>query len=177
MTPDDLKQLYHSARSEIFRLEAQPYYLVAGEAERIAAFEAGRPLPMRPAKARWLEEVGTFRARGVHVHRVHIIDPPIGRYLRYEIEGAYPENVAAGEGVRITPRTADQDLENLRRDFVLIDPFGPRPAVVWFDYDQDGRLTGYELATDGTTIAACAHAREVALANSLSLEAFAERVA
>jgi hypothetical protein len=173
MTPEDLRLLYHGARNEIFRLEAQPHYQVMGETERLAAFAAGHPLPMRPAKARWLEEVGIFRARGVHVHRVHVIDLPVGPYLRYEIEGAYPENIAAGEGVRLADRASNPGLADVRRDFVLIDS----AIVVWFDYDQDGRLAGYEPAFDHATVLACTRTRDLAMAASLSLDTFAERVA
>jgi hypothetical protein len=85
---------------------------------------------------------------------------------------AYRENIEAGEEVGVAVRAWHQDLAELAEDFVLFDPEGPHPDVVWMRYDDQGQLTGRDRSDDPADIALAIRHREVALAHAVPLSEF-----
>ena len=102
--------------------------------------KAGR-CPPDPRVDRSMQIIREATARGCRIRRVHVMDLPLNLYLRYEL-AAYRENIDAGEEVGIALRRWHQDLAELTEDFVLFDPEGPQPDVVWMRYDDQGQLAG-----------------------------------
>ena len=142
MDVQDLAQLVDASRFEAFRLETHPQYLVPQEAEEFTAWRAGRPVVLQtPETSDWLAKIRRTTAAGYRWSRVHVVDWPLADYTRYELWG-YQANVAAGEEVRIADRRAAPVLDQMRRDFWLIDD----EIAVWMDYDLEGRFLGAELA-------------------------------
>jgi Family of unknown function (DUF6879) len=145
MTPLDL---YQNCRVSAYRLEVQQYYHVPEDIERQAAFREGRPLPPpRPHAVESLRLIRQLTQAGRRIGRVHVVDRPLSEYVRYELS-LYPSNVEAGEEVWIADRSAHPDLDQLRTDFAIIDGETGQPDVITFQYDDAGRLLGYEHVAD-----------------------------
>lgn len=166
-----LAELWETFRSAAFRLEALQHYVLAEDDPRRQAFREGRPLPPRPGKTESLRMITSAVAAGKRVHRVHVVDLPLSDYIRYELT-VYPENIAAGEDVRIAPRSAHPGLRDLTTDFWLFDVEDTRPAVVWFRYTPDGQIISRDFSDDPRDIGRAREQRDLALAWSLSLSEF-----
>lgn len=166
-----LSELFETFRESAFRLETLQYYVLAEDEPRRQAFRAGRPLPPRPGKTESMRMVRDAVAAGKRVHRVHVVDLPLSDYIRYEL-GVYPENIAAGEDVRITSRAAHPGLEALDTDFWLFDAQTSKPAVVWFRYSADGQILGRDYSDDPAEVSRARGKRDLALAHSLPLDEF-----
>lgn len=166
-----LTELWETFRASAFRLEALQYYVLAEDESRRQAFREGRPLPPRPGKTESLRMIVSAVAAGKRVHRVHVVDLPLSEYIRYEL-AVYPENIAAGEDVRIAPRFAHPGLRDLTTDFWLFDADTDRPAVVWFRYTPDGQVISRDFSDDPGEIGRARGQRDLAVACSLSLNDF-----
>jgi hypothetical protein len=171
MADVDLLGMYRLAAGEAFRLETQQRYAVPAEDEQFQAFAEGRPIPSDPHVDRSMQIIREAAARGCRVRRVHIMDLPLNLYLRYELT-AYRENIDAGEEVGIALRRWHRDLAELTEDFVLFDPDGPQPDVVWMRYDGQGQLVGLVHSQKPADLALAASYREVALAHAVPLDEF-----
>jgi hypothetical protein len=167
----DLLAMYASAGREVFRLEAQPVYDVEQEAAQIEAFEQTGEVPPDPAVEESMAVVRAAAASGTRVHRAHVVDLPLSRYLRYEL-AAYAENIAAGEQVSIAARSWHRDLAALTEDFVLFDPGTSGEAVVYMRYDAAGHLTGLAFSDDPAEVARARHRHDIALAHAVPLSEF-----
>jgi len=169
MKPGDL---YLACRWSAHRLEVQQHYVVAEDEPRMRAFHAGEPLPPPgPAKQETIEVLSSLHRRGKRLGRVHVVDWPLTDYLRYELV-VYRENVDAGEAVGISQRAADPRLADLRRDFAIFDGGTKQAQVVWFDYDPEGRLLGYEHSDDPDVAATCWQQYQLAESLAVSLDDF-----
>jgi hypothetical protein len=167
MTPQDLGALFEHFERSAFRLETHDRYDVEDEADRLAAFREGRPLPIRtPENNEWLALVSTATTSGRTIGRVRILGRPLTEYSRFEF-AVYPENIAAGEKIRIRERrmltVADDEWSH--QDFWLFDD----QTAVLLHYDQQDRFVGVELAAD---IAPYLAARRGALARSIDFKDF-----
>jgi hypothetical protein len=169
MTSEEFMQLFERSA---WRLEAQPVYRGTSDAA-LQAFLEGRPLPLeeRPAKQGWMRLVANATAAGKRLSRVHIVSRPLTPYLEYEL-AAYPENVSAGEDVRIADRGEHPELEALNRDFWLFDAETSRPSVLLMDYDAEGRFLGQEHSSAPAVVEACLRQRDLAVACSVPLDEF-----
>lgn len=174
MTDEELLGLFQSARRSAFRLETLQYYAVADEADaaRRREFAAGRQLPARASKSESMRLVREAVASGTRVHRVHVVDLPPSDYIRYEL-AVYPENIAAGEQVRLVDRAAHPGLADLATDFWLFDD----SAVVWLRHSAEGDLVGCDLGEDPADVRHCRDQRDLALEHSLSLDEFTSAIA
>jgi hypothetical protein len=169
MKPGDL---YLTCRRSAHRLEVQQRYVVGEDEPRMRAVLTGAPLPPPgPAKQETIEVLSRLRRQGKLLARVHVVERPLTDYLRYELV-VYQENVEAGEGVRIVDRATDPRLADLRRDFAIFDGGTDQAQVVWFDYDPNGRLLGYEHSTDPNVAAACWRQYRLAESMAASLHEF-----
>ena len=100
-----------------------------------------------------------------------MLDQPLTPYLQYEL-ASYPENVEAGEEVYIADRTGRPQLAELTEDFWLCDADSDRPFALLMHYDAEGRFLKGELSDDPAVIERCRRQRDLALANSVSLQEF-----
>jgi hypothetical protein len=164
-------ELWEKFRVSAFRLETLQYYVLAEDEPRRRAFREGCPLPARPGKTESLRMISDAVSAGKQVHRVHVVDLPLSEYIRYEL-AVYPENVGAGEDVRIAPRGAHPRLHHLTTDFWLFDADDARPAVVWFRYTPDGQIISRDYSDDPGDISLARDQRDLAVACSLSLSEF-----
>jgi len=171
MADVDLLGMYRSAAEEAFRLETQQRYAVPAEDEQFRAFAEGRPIPSDPHVNRSMQIIREATARGCRIRRVHVMDLPLNLYLRYEL-AAYQENIGAGEKVGIALRRWHPDLAELTEDFVLFDPEGPQPDVVWMRYDDQGQLAELAHSDKPADVALAASYRETALAHAVPLAEF-----
>lgn len=175
MTPKDL---YSTCRFSAFRLETQQHYEVPGDEDRQRAFHAGESLP--PPRDELLDDlrlIANLNQRGRRIGRVHVVNRPLTPYLRYEL-AVYAENVAAGEDVRIADRSQHPGLAALRVDFVISDMDSAKPAVIVFDYDENGHLHGYRrVAADSSTGQPYRHQFALALGLSVPLAEFMSAIA
>jgi len=164
-TPADL---YRTCRGSARRLETLQDYDTGGDADRMQAFLAGAPLPPpRPGKMDDLALIADLRKRGVYVGRVHVISRPLSPYIRYEL-AVYAENVAAGEDVRIADSSLHPELGRLAQDFAIFDS----ETAILFDYDDAGRVRGYQVADDPVTVKRCVGQYVLAAAQSVPLADF-----
>jgi hypothetical protein len=169
MTPSDL---YHACSVSAYRLETLQHYDVPGDEDRQRAFHAGEPLPPpRQGKQDDLKLIAMLQESGRQVGRIHVVDQPLSPYVRYEL-AVYAENVSAGEDVRIADRSIHPELETLARDFVIFDAETSDAAVVLFDYDSDGHVRGYRIASDPETVGHCHEQYRLALTRSVPLAEF-----
>jgi hypothetical protein len=171
----DLLAMYRDSVQEVFRLEAQQQYGVEQEAAQIRAFEETGTVPPDPAVEESMAVVRAAVDSGTHVHRAHVVDLPLSRYMVYEL-AAYAENVAAGEQVSIAVRSWHPDLASLGKDFVLFDPGTSHQALVWMHYDAEGHLTGLEFSDDPGDIARARHRRDIVMAHAVPLSEFTAQV-
>jgi Family of unknown function (DUF6879) len=168
MTP---AELFGTFRESAFRLETLQYYVLAEDEPRRRAFREGRPLPPRPGKTDSMRLVRDAVARGRRVRRVHVVDLPLSDYIRYEL-AVYPENVAAGEDVRIARRAAHPGLGKLDTDFWLFDAGTDHAAVVWFRYTPGGDLITREYSDDPGDVGLARDQQDLALAHSVPITEF-----
>ncbi len=166
-----LTELFQTFRQSAFRLETLQYYVLAEDERRRQAFREGRPLPPRPGKTESMRMVRESVAAGKQVQRVHVVDLPLSDYIRYEL-AVYPENVEAGEDVRIACRTAHPGLRDLHSDFWLFDSETNNPAVVWFRYTPEGAILGRDYSDDSSDVQRAREQRDLAFAHSLPLSEF-----
>lgn len=122
-------------RTEAWRLETLPQYLVPQEAEEFAAFKAGARFP-GPYEDAWTELVRTRR-----VGRVHVVTRPLTDYLRFEFERYYRHQAPAGEDIRILDVTDRPNPLAGVQDFWMFD----RSTVVLMKYEADGTQIEREL--------------------------------
>ena len=172
----DLASCFDRFRFSAFRLETLSAYDAPAEAERIAAFREGRPMPERSVRTSpWLRNVAETTAAGKRWSRIHVVDHPLSDYVRFEL-ATYRESEAAGEVIRIAERRADPALASLRRDFWLFDAETDRPFAALMDYDDVGGYLGADVSRDPAAVAACAAARDLAHRHSVPFAVFMARL-
>jgi hypothetical protein len=147
MTSEELDHLYKSFTTYAWRLEARDVYGVPEENTRLQAFLEGRELPRSDSKDAWSQMTAAAAAAERPFARVRMVGRPVTDYTRWEFS-VYPENIRAGEEVRVLDRTwldADDEFGTLwNTDFWLFDD---TTAVVQ-NYADDGRYLGPTLAED-----------------------------
>lgn len=132
----------------IFRLETLDLYDVPADAADLARYVAGEPEP-EPQTA-WLRRIEAEIARGLYRSRVHVVEPPLSDYVRFECEWGYVHNAAAGEDVRILDLSETRVDDDVRAqfddtgDFWLIND----EEVIRMHYDA-GRFVGAVEVTSG----------------------------
>lgn len=166
-----LAELFATFTASAFRLEALQDYPLKDDEERRRAFLAGRPLPPKPSKTADMALVREATRAEKRVHRVHVVDLPLSDYLRFEL-AAYPENIAAGEDVRIADRAAHPGLRELTADFWLFDAETDHPSVVWFTSAPEGVTLSRDYSTGPADIKRARRQRDLALEWSLPLAQF-----
>jgi hypothetical protein len=163
----EFEQLFHDVRASWFRLETLQRYDAEYERDKLAAFLRGEPLDPLPAS--WQAMIREHVAAGRRLERVHVIEEPLSDYIRFEL-AAYPQNIEAGEDVRVIPvRDGSWPAGVPRHDYWLFDD-----ADLWLmDYDDAGALYGVELVDDPAVLDEHRAWRDAALAQSIALADYA----
>ena len=143
MTSDDLGQLFASFRHSAFRLETLPAYAVDEETESFRAWKEGQPAPPWQLDRDWCRLVAEATAAGKRMHRVRVVRRPLSEYVRFELDWGYPQNVEAGEDIRILELGRDDQLPAIPEpergyDYWCFDAV----TVVRLEYDGTGRFVG-----------------------------------
>jgi hypothetical protein len=141
LKPEDLGRLFVSFRHSAFRLETLAAYAIEEEAESLRAWRAGEPRPAWQEDREWCRLVADATAAGKFMQRVRVVRRPLSEYIRLEFDWGYPDNIAAGEDIRVLELSGDDQL-----------PFVPDPdrgydfwcfdgvTVVRLEYDEAGRF-------------------------------------
>lgn len=166
----DFGDLFETFTATATRFEALPSYDVADyEGARLAAFLAGKPLPVRSVTTDpWLAQIAATATAGKAWSRVRVLDEPLTDYERFEL-AVYPESQAVGENIRIVSR---RDLPSEGPDFWLFDVGLPTARVAVMRYDEVGRWLGVEVVEDGAELAEAARYLDELLQRSVSLNEF-----
>ena len=149
MTPDDLGQLFASFHHSAFRLETLPAYAVDEETESFRAWKEGQPAPPWQLDRDWCRLVAEATAAGKRMHRVRVVRRPLSEYVRFELDWGYPQNVEAGEDIRILELGRDDQLPAIPEpergyDYWCFDAV----TVVRLEYDGTGRFVGVVSASE-----------------------------
>ena len=146
MELEEFSAQFERFKRSAFRIEARDRYDVDDEREEFATFLEGKDLRTRTAETDpWLALVAAGKAAGRVIERVRIVGEPLTDYTRFEFAG-YRDNIAAGEKVRVVPRTALEDTDQAwaSEDFWIFD----ERLVVVLHYDGDGRFLGADQAEE-----------------------------
>jgi len=143
LKPEDLGQLFKTFRHSAFRLETLPAYAVDEEAESFRAWKEGQPPPPWQLDRDWCRLVAEAKAAGKRMHRVRVVRRPLSDYVRFELDWGYPQNVEAGEDIRILELGRDDQMPaipepELGYDYWCFDGL----TVVRLEYDGAGRFVG-----------------------------------
>lgn len=161
-----LEECFDSFIATAFRLEAKPSYVVAGETERMEAFQRGEPRPERSVRTSpWLARIAvTTVSAGKRWQRVTVLAVPLTGYQRYRITGLI-ESQAAGEEILIAPARLFANVH----DFWLFDAGMASARLAVLRYDDQGRYLGVDITANDKAIAEHTAARDLAVAHSLPL--------
>lgn len=136
---EDWQARFRDFRSEVWRLETLPQYLVPQEAEEFARFRAGER-DSGPVEDEWTRLIRSHTEAGRTMGRVHIITRPLSDYLQFEFQ-YYVHSSTAGEDIRILDVTdRESPLPNVQ-DFWMFD----RSTVVLMNYEPDGKQINREV--------------------------------
>lgn len=163
LTPSDLDRKFPSLFDfSVFRLEVLDYY----ESESFRRVQAGEA-PDPAVRESWDALVAEARRSGKVMSRVHIVSEPLTDYVRYEI-GFYRSSVAAGEDIRILPRSRAQGLDLPDFDFWLFD----NRAVAVMTYSAAGAWQESRMTTEPGFVASCRRWRDIAMSHAAPLGAY-----
>jgi hypothetical protein len=162
------EDFFASFQHTAWRLEAQPAYGTAESDPSFGLFLAYGmqvpPLAERPAKQAWMAGVRKAIAEGKQLARVHVLSRPLTPYRVYELL-TYPENIEAGEDVRIASVDEHPELGMLDTDFWLLDD----SVALVMDYDDYGRFIGATRTEDPGVLEVCHDFRRLAISLSVPL--------
>jgi uncharacterized protein DUF6879 len=167
MDLDDLGVLMDKAKRSVFRLETLPQYLVPQEAERFAAFRAGKLVPRTLENSAWLVELQQIIARGIRWYRVHVLDFPLCEYSRFEVN-SYRDSQAMGQETFLADRAEHSELADMHEDFWLMDD----DVAVRMVYDEVGHFLRPERIAN---VKPCVELREIAMKCAEPLDDFISR--
>jgi hypothetical protein len=148
---DEFGKLFDTFKRAAFRLETLSFYSVDedDEAEAFRLFCSGQP--QAPKDREWPKLVAAACAAGKTMQRVRIVRPPVTDYLRFELSWGYPDNIAAGEVIRILPVVGELPAGIMDYDYWLFDD----GIAVAMDYDEHGRFIGPRLVPDPAPYCRC----------------------
>lgn len=136
-----LLDLLNSFTSYAWRLEALDTYDIGDERDQFNDFTAGRTPQPSADDLEWQARARSVVASGRQIGRVRMVGHPITDYTRFEW-AAYPDNIAAGETIRVYDRSWPNGTEpQFDQDFWLFDD---RVAAV-MNYASDGQFLGIEV--------------------------------
>ena len=138
-----IEQLFDSFKTEAFRFEALPAYRIS-ETEELSVFESfmNGELKPKPADAGWITCLQQWRNAGKRIQRVRMVPAKFSPYVNFELDWAYPYNLAAGEEIRVIPETDVRNISaQIPPDFWLFDS----KYVAIFEYSNEGEWLGAKI--------------------------------
>lgn len=168
MTPEELGRLFSTFERSAFRLECLSAYAVTedAEAEAFRLWLAGE----QPAKKDrdWPKLVASATASGKSMQRVRIIRV-MTDYLRFELSWGYPDNVAAGEDIRILELRPSESLVDMpNEDYWLFDD----AIMVRLEYDGAGRFLRAVAVRDPAQVRRCCRWRDAVMARAMPFDSY-----
>jgi hypothetical protein len=165
MRLEEFGALFTTFQRSAFRLETLPVYSVTedDEAEAFRRFCAGQPQP--PQDRDWPRLVSSAVAAGKRMERVRLVSQPLSDYLRFELSWGYPDNIAAGEDIRILPVVGDLPAGIMDHDYWLFDD----TIVVRMEDDDEGRFIGPTAMGDPEPYRRC---RALAMAGAMPFDKY-----
>lgn len=140
LDPDDP---WGTFRRSAFRLETLPEYRVPREAGLLERYLAGAPKPVDYNIA-WHQKLRSWAAAGAVLRRVRVIRPPLTDYQRRQFDWGYPDNLRAGEDIRVLDGAMADKLGLPDWDFWFFDD----QLVHRMNYAEDGTYLGGETLPD-----------------------------
>jgi hypothetical protein len=165
--------LFSSFGASAFRLETLPAYRVDSEADELALFLQGKPLPPDGNEA-WAQIVTKAVAAGKRMQRVHVVPRRLTPYLRFEIEWGYLYSAEAGEEILLLTHDTPGDLFGTwpLHDFWVFDD----RVYVRMRYAEDGRFLYAARVEDRGEVEAYRRAQAVAVAHAVPLQRYLAEV-
>jgi hypothetical protein len=173
ITTVDLPACFDLFTESAFRLETERASNSPSEAERLAAFRAGLPLPERSVRTSpWLARIhATCTATPPKSWtRIGLVGTPLSEYQRYRMVGRREAEVA-GEVNLLADYRLCQELAVLD-DFWLFDEGTVEPFAAIMDYGPDGSYLGSQIITSPAAIARCKEVKRLAYLSAIPLETF-----
>ncbi|QHC27361.1 hypothetical protein GR130_35065 [Streptomyces sp. GS7] len=158
--------MFRSNRTEAWRLETLPQYLVPQESGELAAFRAGERIDPHTYTSAYVKALKEHHAAGKRKGRVRIVTRPLSEYLEFEFSRYYRPHVLAGEDIRILDVTNRANPLEGVQDFWMFD----RSSVVLMNYEPDGCQISRELF-EGDPAPFLAYQR-IAVAESVPFEEY-----
>jgi hypothetical protein len=155
------RECWSNFERSAWRLETQQTYTIPDEQEDFTRFLAGEPKPPDD-NAEWHAQIHGWAAEGKFLSRVRVVRYPLSDYQRYIFAWGVPDNIAAGEDVRVLD-IVDEDFGLPRQDFWMFDD----SVVVHLNFNPDGTLINIELI-DEPDLAKYRGWRETAVKNSVA---------
>ncbi|MBA2324060.1 MAG: hypothetical protein H0V92_08665 [Pseudonocardiales bacterium] len=144
---EELRRLYDSAQCSI-RWEGLQTYLVPWEDEDFAAWRRGDPSPPSERTDKYLTSLRERTDSGRRVVRVRGLRRPVTEYTHYEFEHGYAPHATAGQETVIVDLDEYPEFDG-HDDFVVFD----QDAVMWYRYDAECHLLGYDYSDDPEIVA------------------------
>jgi hypothetical protein len=138
---DEWRATLRGFKSEAWRLETLPQYLVPQESRELEAFRTGKRIAPHAYSSAYTEDLKRLRGEGKRKGRVHIVTRPHSEYLQFEFSRYYAPHVLAGEDIRILDVTNRENPLPDVQDFWMFD----RSTVVLMHYEEDGTQINREL--------------------------------
>ena len=125
---------------DMIRVQTLRQYGAPSDQDFFVRYMDGRPGPTEEELAVWGAQLDDDRANGRAYRNLHVVDGPLGDYLRYQFEWAYAFNVRHGMDVRIVDITENPAAAALLcvGDFWVIE----HQHVVLCRYDDQGHPLG-----------------------------------
>jgi hypothetical protein len=143
----ELRRLYDSVQEKSVRWEGRQIYAVPWENEDFATWKRGEPLPANHLQD-YLEYLRERRAAGHRTVRVRGLKRPITDYTRFEFEVAYVPSAEAGQETVVVDMDKYPEFDG-HDDFAVFD----RDGVMWYRYDDEHHLLGYDYSDDPALVA------------------------
>lgn len=131
-----IEQLFDSFKVEAFRFEALPAYRIT-ETEEQSVFESftSGELNPRPADKGWISCLNQWSKDHKKIQRVRMIPEKFNPYINFELDWAYPFNIAAGEEILVIPESEVRKFSpQIPPDFWIFDS----KYVAVFEYSNEG---------------------------------------
>ncbi|XVV05823.1 DUF6879 family protein [Actinosynnema sp. CA-248983] len=155
----EFAELFRQFERSAWRWEAQGTYREPGEAEAWQRWRAGQPDDLAWLKP-WLREIAAATAAGRRFARVRVQTDPPTEYLRWQAV-ITPNNIEAGEEIRVLGEHRARDLGLPKHDFWIFDDV--RLAVLRFGA---AGLEGAEIITEPGVVARHRAWRDLAWSNA-----------
>ena len=140
---DELWRLYRGIRHKSVRWEGLQTYTVPWEDAEFAAWQRGEKSATATIDDEYLVDLRKLIESGRREVRVRGLRRPATEYTRFEFETAYDPQATAGQETYVVDLDRYPEFDG-HDDFVVFD----HDAVMWYRYDDEFHLLGYDYSDD-----------------------------